>query len=241
MRKCQTILMAVGNLIQECYASCYHALFLSFMWQWSLGNQLLILCYIQCFQNFPQNCLYLPAITLVSSYIWPCTMNMKFASLGIKSVTVASYPSAACCCKQTLKTCILAVHTLVTIGTHFTRFSIVHRYFLEEHWWYYYSRNSPKTSSSDGELSNLYGLILTGITSVQSSSVAQLCLTLCDPMNRSTPGLPVHHQLPVSTQTRVRWVGDAIQPSYPLLPPSPPALNLSQHQYEKLNPFFKLG
>ena len=49
-------------------------------------------------------------------------------------------------------------------------------------------------------------------------------------MNCSTPGLPVHHQLPEFTQTRVHWVGDAIQPSHPLLSPSPPALNLSQHQ-----------
>ena len=64
----------------------------------------------------------------------------------------------------------------------------------------------------------------------QFSSVAQLCPILCDPMNRSTPGLPVHHQLPESTQTHVHWVSDAIQPSHPLSPPSPPALNLSQHQ-----------
>ena len=59
------------------------------------------------------------------------------------------------------------------------------------------------------------------------SSVAQSCLTLCDPMNRSTPGLPVHHQLPESNQTHVHRVGDAIQPSHPLSSPSPPALNLS--------------
>ena len=65
---------------------------------------------------------------------------------------------------------------------------------------------------------------------VQFSSVAQPCLTLCNPMNCSTPGLPVHHQLPESTQTHVHWVGDTIQPSHPLLSPSPPALNLSQHQ-----------
>ena len=52
--------------------------------------------------------------------------------------------------------------------------------------------------------------------SVQFSSVAQLCPTLCDPMNRSTPGLPVHHQLPQFTQTHVHWVSDAIQPSQPL-------------------------
>ena len=67
-------------------------------------------------------------------------------------------------------------------------------------------------------------------SSVQFSSVAQSCLTLCDSMNRSTPGLPVHHQLLEFTQTRVHWVGDAIQPSHPLSSPSPPALNLSQHQ-----------
>ena len=53
---------------------------------------------------------------------------------------------------------------------------------------------------------------------------------LCNPMDRSTPGLPVHHQLPEFTQTHVRWFSDAIQPPHPLLSPSPPALNLSQHQ-----------
>ena len=66
-------------------------------------------------------------------------------------------------------------------------------------------------------------------SSVQFSSVTQSCPTRCDPMNHSTPGLPVHHQLPESTQTHVH-VGDAIQPSHPLSSPSPPALNLSQHQ-----------
>ena len=65
---------------------------------------------------------------------------------------------------------------------------------------------------------------------VQFSSVAQSCPTLVDPMDCSTPGLPVHHQLPELTQTHVHWVSDAIQPSHPLLSPSPPAFNLSQHQ-----------
>ena len=65
---------------------------------------------------------------------------------------------------------------------------------------------------------------------VQFSSVAQLCLTLCDPMNRSTPGLPVHHYLPEFTQTHVPRVRDAIQPSHPRSSPSPPAPNPSQHQ-----------
>ena len=64
----------------------------------------------------------------------------------------------------------------------------------------------------------------------QFSSVTQSCPTLCDPMNRSTPGLPVHHKLPEFTQTYAHRVVDAIQPSHPLSSPSPPALNPSQHQ-----------
>ena len=66
--------------------------------------------------------------------------------------------------------------------------------------------------------------------SVQFSWVTQSCLTLCDPMNHSMPGLPVHHQLPEFTQTYIHQVGDAIQPSHPLSSPSPPAPNPSQHQ-----------
>ena len=66
--------------------------------------------------------------------------------------------------------------------------------------------------------------------SVRFSSVAQSCPTLCDPMNRSMPGLPVYHQLPESTQTHVHWVAGAIQPSHLLSSPSSPALSLSQHQ-----------
>ena len=62
------------------------------------------------------------------------------------------------------------------------------------------------------------------------SSVVQSCPTLCNPMDCSMPRLPVHHQLPEFTQTHVHWVGDAIQPFHPLSSPSPPALNLSQHQ-----------
>ena len=64
----------------------------------------------------------------------------------------------------------------------------------------------------------------------QFSSVAQLCPTLCNPMDCNTPGLPVHHQLPEFTQTHIHRVTDAFQPSHPLSSPSPPALNLSQHQ-----------
>ena len=69
-----------------------------------------------------------------------------------------------------------------------------------------------------------------GESTKQLSSVAQLCPTLCNPMNHSTPGLPVHHQLPEFMQTHVHRVGDAIQPSHPLSAPSPPAPNPSQHQ-----------
>ena len=67
-------------------------------------------------------------------------------------------------------------------------------------------------------------------SSVQFSSFAQSCPTLCDPMNRSMPGLPVHHQLPEFTQTHVHRVSDAIQPSHPLSTPSPPAPNPSKYQ-----------
>ena len=72
--------------------------------------------------------------------------------------------------------------------------------------------------------------IMPSIRSDQIRSVAHSCLTLCDPMNRSTPGLPVPHQLPEFTQTHVHRVSDAIQPSHPLSSPSPPAPNPSQHQ-----------
>ena len=65
---------------------------------------------------------------------------------------------------------------------------------------------------------------------LQFSSVAQSCLTLCDPMDCSMPGFAVHHQLPEFIQTHVHWVGDAIQPSHPLSSPSLPTFNLSQHQ-----------
>ena len=68
------------------------------------------------------------------------------------------------------------------------------------------------------------------LATVQFSSVAQSGPTLCSPMNRSTPGLPVHHQLPEFTQTHVHQEGDAIPPSHPLSSPSPPAPNPSHHQ-----------
>ena len=108
--------------------------------------------------------------------------------------------------------------------------------------------NSPGKNTGVGSHSLLQGIFLTqelslgflhcrqilyhlsSFSSVQFSSVAQLHPTLCDPMNRSTPGLPVHHHLPEFTQTHVHRVSDAIQPSHPLSSPSPPASNPSQHQ-----------
>ena len=72
--------------------------------------------------------------------------------------------------------------------------------------------------------------LLSRLLKIQFSSVAQSCLTLCDPIVCSMPGLPVHHQLLEFTQTHVHSVGDATQPSHPLSSPSPPSLNLSQHQ-----------
>ena len=85
-------------------------------------------------------------------------------------------------------------------------------------------------------LSNFHEMGISGFPpvnatcSVQFSSVTQSCLTFCDPMNCSTPGLPVHHQIWEFTQTHVHWVGDAIQPSHPLSSPSPPTFNLFQCQ-----------
>ena len=85
-------------------------------------------------------------------------------------------------------------------------------------------------AKSRTRLSNIHFHFCSCIMCIQFSSVTQSCLTLCNPMNSSMPGLPVHHQLLEFTQTQVHRVSDAIQPSHPLSSPSPPALNLSQHQ-----------
>ena len=83
--------------------------------------------------------------------------------------------------------------------------------------------------------------MLKGLHSVPFSSVAQLCPTLCDPMNCSTPSFPVHHQLPEFTQTHIHWVSDAIQPSRPLSSPFPPDPNPSQHQSFPMSQHFAWG
>ena len=86
----------------------------------------------------------------------------------------------------------------------------------------------PSTIQPLNNHSNMFNVNqATSPIQVQLNSVAQSCPTLCDPIAYSTPGLPVHHQLPEPTQTHVHRVGDAIQPSHPLSSPSPPALNLS--------------
>src|SRR5574341_572938 len=87
----------------------------------------------------------------------------------------------------------------------------------------------PRCPSTDEWIRKLW-YIYTMEYSVQFSSVAQSCPTLCNPKNHSTPGLPVHYQFPEFTQTHVHQVSDAIQPSHPLSSPSPPASNPSQHQ-----------
>ena len=87
----------------------------------------------------------------------------------------------------------------------------------------------PRCPPADELIRKLW-YIYTMEYSVQFNSVTQSCLTLCDPMNHSTPGLPVHHQLLEFTHTHVHWVNDAIQPSHPLSSPSPPAPNPSKHQ-----------
>ena len=80
-----------------------------------------------------------------------------------------------------------------------------------------------------------------GDRSVQFSSVTQSCPALCDPMDCSTPGFPIHHQLPELAQTHVHWVSDAIQPSHPLLSSSPPDFNLSQHESFPMSRLFTSG
>ena len=87
-----------------------------------------------------------------------------------------------------------------------------------------------KVVAHEMDLADTSAYVFYGITCFQFSSVTQSCLTLCDPMEGSMSGLPVHHQLPEFTQIHVHRVGDVIQPSHPLSSPSPPIFNLSQHQ-----------
>ena len=100
-------------------------------------------------------------------------------------------------------------------------------------WWLQTVKNPPAIQETQVQSLGWEGPLEKGMSqfsSVQLSSVDQLCPTLCDPMNRRMPGLPVHHQLPEFIQSHIHQVGDAIQPAHPLSSPSPPAPNPSQHQ-----------
>ena len=121
-------------------------------------------------------------------------------------------------------TILLQVWLLKVCCVYFQRFAMLIQHIFLKQKWNIFSQFAIKTKQ-----------FMTYIFSIsaykfQFSSVAQSCPTLCYPMDCSMPGLPVHHQLLELTQTHVYWVSDAIQPSHPLLSPSPPAFNLSQHQ-----------
>ena len=96
--------------------------------------------------------------------------------------------------------------------------------------WYVYNYSLISEFPNRNSMREVLKARAHGVFSYQFSSVAQSCLMLCDPMEYSTPDFPVHHHLPELVQTHIHQVGDAIQPSHPLLSPSTPAFNLSQHQ-----------
>ena len=105
-------------------------------------------------------------------------------------------------------------------------------YLFQKDWWFKKKKKKlvRKPGNLGPEVSDTWFWPSCLYCFIQFSSVPQSCPTLCDPMNRSTPGLPVHHQLPEFTQTHIHRVSHAIQPSHPLSSPSPPAPNPSQHQ-----------
>jgi len=127
--------------------------------------------------------------------------------------------------REALDLPILAVHS---VSVYTQSWGWRQRGFFGEVMTEYFAFHSPSTLS--GRRRRRMYSSMVEIPSAQFSSVTQSCPTLFDPMNCSTPGLPVHHQLPEFTQTHVHRVGDAIQPSHPLSSPSPPAPNPSQHQ-----------
>ena len=144
--------------------------------------------------------------------------------------TQSSFPGGSdgkkSACNDVNTILFLEVHTSSIISVKLLFFQSKYFYWLQALYLYpkYEERRNSKEQNSSGLcLSRKWNC-------PQFSSVTQSCLTLCDPMNRSTPCLPVHHQLPESIQTHVHWVSDAIQPSHSLSSPSPPAPNPSQHQ-----------
>ena len=131
-----------------------------------------------------------------------------------------------------LKTCMLRQRSTISCAANKTRHSQLNSEVIPWHVKNTWAKRSRQYTESKILWTHL-------ITSV--SSVAQSCPTLCDPMNRSTPGLPVHHQLLEFTQTHVHWVSDAIQPSHPLSAPSPPEFNLSHYQSFQMSQLFASG
>ena len=146
------------------------------------------------------------SISVVLAVISPLSFPVLFSLVQGKDLSVLFIFSK----NQLLVSLILAVAFLVSIPLTSTLIFIIS----------FLSLNSVL----------FFELLKVKFSSVQFTSVAQLCPTLSYPMNCSTPGLPVHHQLPEFTQTLVHRVGDAIQPFHPLSSPSPPAPNPSQHQ-----------
>jgi len=138
-------------------------------------------------------------ICLSSKWFCPSLNFFLFSNLGLIMAQQASIPSQLFYGRGITRSC----HPMSKMHT------------VEE--------GPGETPSALRCLSYLINSFLTGIKSVQFSSVAQSCPTLCDLMDCGTPGLPVRHQLLQFTQTHVHWVSDAIQPSHPLLSPSPPA------------------
>ena len=148
--------------------------------------------------------------------------TMDFKNLEKKILESSKIKTWICLCSNYLHA-IYIVFTTIYIAFTLLKYSAYGKEYTHE-----------KAQRDDFDTPNKikYGWSISrmGVCNQSISSVAQSCPTLCDPMNHSTPGLPVHHQLPESTQTHVHWVGDAIQPSHPLSSSSPPALKLSQHQ-----------
>ena len=147
--------------------------------------------------------------------------SIRFISLSIRGPTERK--------PQSLKT-NPTDHMTIALSTSMKLWAMSCR--ANQDWWVMVEHSDKTWSTGQRNGKPIWHSFLenTMRTSVQFNSVAQLYPTLCHPMNHSTLGLPVLHQILESTQTHVHWVGDAIQPSHPLLCPSPPALNLSQHQ-----------
>ena len=127
-----------------------------------------------------------------------------------------------------------SIFAFVLVCFHYLLFHTVHKAYLALEQFFTFKQKKWRSLetvdiSKEWFFSHLL-LYIFGPHSVEFSSVTQLCPTLCNPMNCSMSGLPVYHQLPEFTQSHVHWVGDAIQPSHPLLFTSPSAFNPSQHQ-----------